>query len=134
MHVLTVTSQEGFHKALALVGAEFKDRLDFYMKAWLPAREIVQQAVQSRYQVINISAVLRVSHLQSNSQTHLIQFRAKAFREVTLSALLFKGSWFEYGVWWVIPVLCRWIRAESCCCWLRAAVPGKSICLRWRRS
>ncbi|XP_016121567.1 UPF0160 protein MYG1, mitochondrial-like, partial [Sinocyclocheilus grahami] len=43
-------TEEGFQKALALVGAEFKDRLDFFMKAWLPAREIVQQAVQSRYQ------------------------------------------------------------------------------------
>lgn len=36
---------------MALVGAEFQDRLDFYMNAWLPARDVVQKAVQSRYQV-----------------------------------------------------------------------------------
>ncbi|XP_056108507.1 UPF0160 protein MYG1, mitochondrial [Rhinichthys klamathensis goyatoka] len=44
-------TEKGFHKALALVGAEFQDRLDFYTNAWLPAREVVQQAVQARYQV-----------------------------------------------------------------------------------
>uniref|UniRef100_A0A671RK72 Uncharacterized protein n=1 Tax=Sinocyclocheilus anshuiensis TaxID=1608454 RepID=A0A671RK72_9TELE len=46
-----------FMITLALVGAEFKDRLHYYMKAWLPAREFVQQVVQSRYQVINISTL-----------------------------------------------------------------------------
>uniref|UniRef100_A0A671RJ59 MYG1 exonuclease n=1 Tax=Sinocyclocheilus anshuiensis TaxID=1608454 RepID=A0A671RJ59_9TELE len=57
LNMKTFQSQEGFQKALALVGAEFKDRLHYYMKAWLPAREFVQQVVQSRYQVINISTL-----------------------------------------------------------------------------
>uniref|UniRef100_A0A673IQ45 Uncharacterized protein n=1 Tax=Sinocyclocheilus rhinocerous TaxID=307959 RepID=A0A673IQ45_9TELE len=57
LNMKTFPSQEDFQKALALVGAEFKDRLHYYMKAWLPAREIMQQAVQSRYQVIHISTL-----------------------------------------------------------------------------
>uniref|UniRef100_A0A671RJ66 MYG1 exonuclease n=1 Tax=Sinocyclocheilus anshuiensis TaxID=1608454 RepID=A0A671RJ66_9TELE len=58
LNMKTFQSQEGFQKALALVGAEFKDRLHYYMKAWLPAREFVQQVVQSRYQCCDWCRVL----------------------------------------------------------------------------
>ncbi|CAB1353256.1 unnamed protein product [Coregonus sp. 'balchen'] len=43
-------TEEGFHKALAMVGAEFLDRVDFYQNSWLPARVVVEEAVQMRNQ------------------------------------------------------------------------------------
>ncbi|XP_029008178.1 UPF0160 protein MYG1, mitochondrial [Betta splendens] len=44
-------SEEGFKKALEMVGVEFLDRLNFYQSAWLPARAVVEEAVKQRHQV-----------------------------------------------------------------------------------
>lgn len=56
--------QEGFHKAIAMVGSEFRDRLDYYKNAWLPARVVVETAVQMRTQVpINQSIAVCLSVL-----------------------------------------------------------------------
>jgi len=37
-----------FLKASALTGSEFFDRLDYYSNSWIPAREIVSEALKSR--------------------------------------------------------------------------------------
>ncbi|XP_072308149.1 MYG1 exonuclease [Eucyclogobius newberryi] len=44
-------TEEGFKKAMALVGEEFLDRLDFYKSSWLPARAVVEEAVKNRHKV-----------------------------------------------------------------------------------
>lgn len=49
--VCVCDEQEGFQKAMAMVGAEFLDRLDYYKHVWLPARAVVETAVQMRTQV-----------------------------------------------------------------------------------
>ncbi|BGP18245.1 hypothetical protein JCM10213_007874 [Rhodosporidiobolus nylandii] len=42
---------ERFLKASKLAGGEFLDRLDYLYKAWMPARDIVQRAVEARKDV-----------------------------------------------------------------------------------
>jgi uncharacterized UPF0160 family protein len=37
-----------FEKAVALVGAEFAEKVDYYIKSWLPAYDIVKSAVENR--------------------------------------------------------------------------------------
>ncbi|KAK7915564.1 hypothetical protein WMY93_011325 [Mugilogobius chulae] len=44
-------TEDGFKKAMALVGEEFLDRLDFYKSSWLPARAVVEEAVLNRHKV-----------------------------------------------------------------------------------
>lgn len=44
--------QEGFKRALELVGGEFLDRLDYYHRAWLPARTLVEEAIRRRFEVL----------------------------------------------------------------------------------
>lgn len=44
-------TEEGFRQAMKMVGAEFLDRVDFYQNSWLPARALVEGAVQMRSQV-----------------------------------------------------------------------------------
>lgn len=36
---------------MELVGSEFLERLDFYHRAWLPARALLEEAVQRRFEV-----------------------------------------------------------------------------------
>lgn len=50
LHILFF-SQEGFRKAMQMVGGEFLDRLEFYQSSWLPARVVVEEAVKRRHQV-----------------------------------------------------------------------------------
>lgn len=42
---------ERFEKASEMAGTEFKERLDYLAKAWLPARDIVKRAVEKRKEV-----------------------------------------------------------------------------------
>lgn len=44
-------TEEGFRKALEMVGEEFLDRLDFYQSSWLPARAVVEEAMKGRHEV-----------------------------------------------------------------------------------
>ena len=36
---------------MELVGGEFMDRLDYYHRAWLPARALVEEAIRRRFEV-----------------------------------------------------------------------------------
>ncbi|MEQ2191333.1 UPF0160 protein myg1, mitochondrial, partial [Xenoophorus captivus] len=47
-------TEEGFRKALKMVGEEFLDRLDFYKSSWLPARAVVERAVKERHKVTGL--------------------------------------------------------------------------------
>ncbi|XP_047439846.1 UPF0160 protein MYG1, mitochondrial [Mugil cephalus] len=44
-------TEESFKKALKMVGEEFLEQVDFYRSAWLPARELVEEAIKNRHQV-----------------------------------------------------------------------------------
>ncbi len=41
----------GFHRAMDLVRPEFVDRVGYYGRVWWPARSIVAEAVEGRFQV-----------------------------------------------------------------------------------
>ncbi|XP_048731571.2 MYG1 exonuclease-like [Ostrea edulis] len=41
----------GFLKAMKMVGDEFMDKVLYYKKSWLPARELVEEAVKGRMEV-----------------------------------------------------------------------------------
>ncbi|RKP14517.1 GAMM1 protein [Piptocephalis cylindrospora] len=49
-----------FAKAMELAGADFLDRIHFLGKAWLPARDIVLRALESRNQVDPSGRILRL--------------------------------------------------------------------------
>ena len=39
----------GFYKAMELVTAEFKDKVDYYGRCWYPARTLVSSALEGRF-------------------------------------------------------------------------------------
>ncbi|XP_048029328.1 UPF0160 protein MYG1, mitochondrial [Megalobrama amblycephala] len=89
-------TEEGFHKALALVGAEFQDRLDYYMNAWLPAREIVQQAVQTRYKVDPSGEIVVLAQGGCPWKEHLFALEKEMKVDVPIKFVLYtdqNGHW-----------------------------------------
>eukprot|EP01116_Phalansterium_solitarium_P009337 TRINITY_DN23447_c0_g1_i1.p2 TRINITY_DN23447_c0_g1~~TRINITY_DN23447_c0_g1_i1.p2 ORF type:complete len:329 (-),score=97.98 TRINITY_DN23447_c0_g1_i1:97-1083(-) len=50
-----------FQKAIALTGAELVDCIEYYGKAWLPARSLVEEALKSRFELDSSGELLRLS-------------------------------------------------------------------------
>jgi hypothetical protein len=42
---------------MKMVGAEFKDRVDYYSQGWLPARSLVEDALNSRHEVFGLNFI-----------------------------------------------------------------------------
>lgn len=89
-------TEEGFQKALALVGAEFLDRLDFYQNSWLPARVVVEGAVQMRTQVDPSGEVLMFSQGGCPWKEHLFTLEKELNVETPIKFVLYpdqNGNW-----------------------------------------
>ena len=47
----TIDIQARFHKAMEMTGSEFVDRVEYYAFAWIPARSLVIDALDQRFEV-----------------------------------------------------------------------------------
>ncbi|MFH4980110.1 hypothetical protein AB6A40_006819 [Gnathostoma spinigerum] len=56
-----INSDERFKDAINLVGQEFSDRLRYAFKSWLPARDIVKDAIEARHNVDKCGQILVIS-------------------------------------------------------------------------
>lgn len=48
---------------MKMVGAEFLDKVLYYKKSWLPARELVEEAVKGRTEVNNSQVVFIADYM-----------------------------------------------------------------------
>uniref|UniRef100_A0A8C6TAS5 Chromosome 12 open reading frame 10 n=1 Tax=Neogobius melanostomus TaxID=47308 RepID=A0A8C6TAS5_9GOBI len=89
-------TEEGFKKALALVGEEFLDRLDFYKSSWLPARAVVQEAVKQRHKVDPSGEVMMFSQGGCPWKEHLFALEKELQVETPIKFILYpdqNGHW-----------------------------------------
>ncbi|XP_017264427.1 UPF0160 protein MYG1, mitochondrial [Kryptolebias marmoratus] len=89
-------TEEGFRKALKLVGEEFLDRLDFFKSSWLPAREIVKEAVKERHQIDPSGEVVLFSQGGCPWKEHLFALEKELQVEVPIKFVLYtdqNGQW-----------------------------------------
>ncbi|XP_037107966.1 UPF0160 protein MYG1, mitochondrial [Syngnathus acus] len=89
-------TEEGFKKALALVGDEFLDRLDFYITSWLPARQVVEKAVNERYKVDPSGQVMEFSQGGCPWKEHLFALEKELQVETPIKYVLYSdqnGHW-----------------------------------------
>uniref|UniRef100_G3NUK3 Chromosome 12 open reading frame 10 n=1 Tax=Gasterosteus aculeatus TaxID=69293 RepID=G3NUK3_GASAC len=87
---------EGFRKALKMVGEEFLDRLEFYRSAWLPARAVVEEAVKGRHQVDPSGEVLLFSQGGCPWKEHLFSLEKELKVETPIKFVLYpdqNGQW-----------------------------------------
>ncbi|CAE1303947.1 UPF0160 protein,UPF0160 protein MYG1, mitochondrial,UPF0160 protein C694.04c,UPF0160 protein C27H6.8,UPF0160 protein YER156C [Acanthosepion pharaonis] len=74
---------ELFRKAMKLVGDEFVDRILFYKKSWLPAREIVLKALEGREKVDESNEILHLTSGGCPWKDHLLLLEKE--KEITPS-------------------------------------------------
>ncbi|XP_030324100.1 UPF0160 protein MYG1, mitochondrial [Calypte anna] len=86
----------GFKRALELVGREFLERVEFYHRAWLPAREVVEEALRRRFEVDPSGAVLELPGGGCPWKEHLLQLEQELQLPQPLLLVLFpdpSGQW-----------------------------------------
>ncbi|XP_061543871.1 UPF0160 protein MYG1, mitochondrial [Phycodurus eques] len=89
-------TEEGFKKALALVGEEFLDRLDFYLSCWLPARQVVEEAINERHKVEPSGQVMEFSQGGCPWKEHLFALEKELQVETPIKYVLYSdqiGQW-----------------------------------------
>lgn len=89
-------TEEGFKKALKVVGDEFLDRLDFYKSSWLPAREVVEEAVKKRHQIDPSGEVLLFPEGGCPWKEHLFALEKELQVETPIKFVLYpdqNGQW-----------------------------------------
>ncbi|KAM3842402.1 MYG1 exonuclease [Diretmus argenteus] len=89
-------TEEGFKKAMALVGEEFLDRVDYYQNAWMPARGVVKEAVEARYQVDPSGEVVVFSQGGCPWKEHLFSLEKELQVKVPIKFVLYpdqNGQW-----------------------------------------
>ncbi|XP_068068575.1 MYG1 exonuclease [Anomalospiza imberbis] len=89
-------TEAGFRRAMELVGSEFLERLDFYHRAWLPARALVEEAIRHRLEVDASGQVLELSQGGCPWKEHVFQLERELALPRPLQLVLFPdrgGQW-----------------------------------------
>lgn len=89
-------TEEGFRKAMKMVGEEFLDRLGFYQSSWLPARAVVEEAVKARHQVDPSGEVILFSQGGCPWKEHLFTLEKELQVETPIKFVLYSdqnGQW-----------------------------------------
>uniref|UniRef100_A0A3Q3LYS5 Myg1 exonuclease n=1 Tax=Mastacembelus armatus TaxID=205130 RepID=A0A3Q3LYS5_9TELE len=89
-------TEEGFRKAMKMVGEEFMDRLDFYQSSWLPARAVVEEAVKERHKVDPSGEIVLFSQCGCPWKEHLFSLEKELQVETPIKFVLYEdqnGHW-----------------------------------------
>nr|XP_046239229.1 UPF0160 protein MYG1, mitochondrial [Scatophagus argus] len=89
-------TEEGFKKAMKMVGQEFLDRLEFCQSSWLPARAVVEEAVKGRHQVDPSGEVVMFSQGGCPWKEHLFALEIELQVETPIKFVLYpdqNGQW-----------------------------------------
>ncbi|KAM6947308.1 MYG1 exonuclease isoform 1-T2 [Lycodopsis pacificus] len=89
-------TEEGFRKALTMVGEEFLDRVEYYQSSWLPARAVVEEAVKGRHQVDPSGEVVLFSQGGCPWKEHLFSLEKELKVESPIKFVLYpdqNGQW-----------------------------------------
>ncbi|XP_053723144.1 UPF0160 protein MYG1, mitochondrial [Synchiropus splendidus] len=89
-------TEEGFRKALEMVGEEFLDRIDFFKNSWLPARTVVEEAVKTRHEVDPSGEILLFSQGGCPWKEHLLSLEKELQVETPIKFVLYpdqNGQW-----------------------------------------
>ncbi|KAG7244802.1 hypothetical protein INR49_029821 [Caranx melampygus] len=89
-------TEEGFKKAMKMVGEEFVGKLSYYQSAWLPARVVVEEAVQQRHQVDPSGEVLLFPQAGCPWKEHLFALEKELQIETPIKFVLYSdqnGHW-----------------------------------------
>ncbi len=97
-------NREVFDRALAVAEAEFRDRVEYYINVWAPARELVKQAIQTRKKLYQTGEIVHLGNAGCPWNEHLFSCESELSVDVPIKFVLFEDS--RSGDWRVqaVPV------------------------------
>ncbi|KAG7558304.1 hypothetical protein FFLO_02774 [Filobasidium floriforme] len=99
-----------FEEASKMAGDEFFRKLDFYVNAWIPARELVKTAIDSRFEV-DSSGQIMVFHQSMPWKDHFFDLEEQIKPEKEILYVLYpESSEKPEGKW---RIQCVSVRADS---------------------
>lgn len=107
---------KAFEEAVKYVGSEFVDKIKYFANSWLPARSIVEDAVQNRYNIHDTGCIIELEKF-CPWQEHLMDVE-KFIGNVEISFVIYKGTNNDYRVQ-TVPVQ------------QGSFVSRKSLCKKW---
>ncbi|GFR14608.1 UPF0160 protein MYG1, mitochondrial [Trichonephila clavata] len=81
-----------FEKACQLVEQEFVDRVNFYGKIWLPARDIVKTAIQDRFSVHSSGEIIEFSNGGCPWKEHLFELEGTLKVEKPIKFVIYSDT------------------------------------------
>ncbi|MBN3306282.1 MYG1 protein, partial [Amia calva] len=91
-------TEEGFKKAMEMVGTEFLDRVDFYQRSWLPARAQVEEAVRTRAEVDPSGEVVVLGQGGCPWKEHLFSLEEELAMETPIKFVLYPDQSSQWRV------------------------------------
>ncbi|XP_014776093.1 MYG1 exonuclease isoform X1 [Octopus bimaculoides] len=93
--------EDQFKKAMELVGSEFLERVTFYKNSWIPARKIVKQAIEERYEIDKSGEVLLLKNGGCPWKDHLLSLEQEMDISPKIKYVLFTD---QNGCWRILCV------------------------------
>jgi len=87
-----------FAAAMELVGSEFKDRLNYLVKSWLPAYDIVKAAVDTRTEHDEKGRVIRLEHSGCPWKEHLFNIEKQMGIEGQILYVLYMNKETDHRI------------------------------------
>ena len=87
---------KGFYKAMELVWPEFQERINFYAKVWLPARDIVSNALENRFKAHPSGKIMLLENGGCPFKEHLYELEEEQGISGQVLYVIFEdqnGSW-----------------------------------------
>lgn len=84
-----------FQKASEMCGREFLDEVDYWAKCWVPARQIVQRAIEARAEVHPSKSIIRLD-VSGSGRASLYTLRCALWAS---QALCVFGQHWAAGCW-----------------------------------
>ncbi|XP_048477109.1 UPF0160 protein MYG1, mitochondrial isoform X2 [Rhincodon typus] len=88
--------KEAFGKAVKLVGSEFLDRLQYYHTSWLPARSLIEEAIQDRFKEDDSGEIVVLGKGGCPWKEHVFELEKQLQIETPIKFVLYtdqQGQW-----------------------------------------
>ncbi|XP_048477108.1 UPF0160 protein MYG1, mitochondrial isoform X1 [Rhincodon typus] len=89
-------TEEAFGKAVKLVGSEFLDRLQYYHTSWLPARSLIEEAIQDRFKEDDSGEIVVLGKGGCPWKEHVFELEKQLQIETPIKFVLYtdqQGQW-----------------------------------------
>jgi len=90
--------QRAFNKAMEVCGSELTDRINYYKDAWIPARTLVEEAIQDRFNVHSSGEIIVFKHSGCPWKEHLFDIEEELNFPGAIKFVLYQDQHLNWRV------------------------------------